>query len=87
MKKIIKRIGISILALLGLLLVVAGSMGLMGQRDLNKTRAIQSQQVNIPTDSASIAAGQRWATVLCTGCHVENNAGSKFMDAPARGKV
>lgn len=87
MKKIIKRLVISALTLLALSLVVGGGMGFMGQRDLNKTRAIQSQQVNIPTDSASIAAGQRWATVLCTGCHGENYAGSKFMDVPALGMV
>jgi mono/diheme cytochrome c family protein len=87
MKKFIKRFVFSILALLALLLVVGGIMGFMGQNDFNKTRTIQSQQIAIPTDSSSVAAGQRWATVLCTGCHGENYAGTKFMDVPALGVV
>lgn len=87
MDKILKRIALSILALLALLFVVGGIMGLMGQNDLNKARTAQPLQIAIPTDSSSVAAGQRWATVLCTGCHGENYAGSKFMDVPALGVV
>jgi mono/diheme cytochrome c family protein len=85
MKKIAKRLGIGLLALIGLLLVVAVVMGMMGQRKMNSPREIQINTVAVPADSASVAAGQRWATVLCTGCHGENYAGTKFMDVPALG--
>ncbi|HOY07874.1 MAG TPA: cytochrome c [Saprospiraceae bacterium] len=87
MKKIVKRVGSGILALLALTLLAGFIMGLMGRSNFNKTRTVQPREVPVPTDSASIAAGQQWASVLCTGCHGENYAGSKFMDVPALGMV
>jgi cytochrome c553 len=83
--KLLKRIGFGFLILMSVLLVVAVAMGMMGQRKMNSPRETQMSAVVIPADSAAVSAGQRWATVLCTGCHGENYAGTKFMDVPALG--
>jgi cytochrome c553 len=83
--KTLKRLGLGLLALLGLLVVVAIVMGMMGRRNMNSPRETQVSSVVVPADSAAVSAGQGWATVLCTGCHGENYAGTKFMDVPALG--
>lgn len=85
MKKIAKRVGQGLLALLALILVVGAALGMMGRRNINSSREIQMPSIAIPADTAAVSAGQRWATVLCTGCHGENYAGTKFMDVPALG--
>jgi mono/diheme cytochrome c family protein len=85
MRKIIRILGFGLLSLLALMLVIGSVLGFLGQRNLDKSREIPVSSVAIPSDSASVAAGQRWAALLCTGCHGENYAGTKFMDVPALG--
>ena len=87
MKKTLKRIGIALLYLLLFLTGVAGVLGFIGSRKLNNARDLNTPAFVVPNDSASVVAGQKWATSLCTGCHGENYAGKPFMESAAIGTV
>ena len=87
MKKILKwTVGI-----LGLLLfIVAGTAFYLrntAQNRLAKKYDVQPNAIAIPSDSASIQAGKKWVGVLCSNCHGENLAGTKFFDAPDLGTI
>ncbi|MBP6811237.1 MAG: c-type cytochrome [Saprospiraceae bacterium] len=87
MKKILKWVG----TILGLLLVMAAGtafyLNSSAKSRLAKKYDIQPKSIAIPTDSASIAAGQKWVSVLCTNCHGENLAGTSFFDSPDLGTI
>jgi len=69
MKKVFKWIGIVLGSLVGLILVAALTLFLMGNARLNKTYDFPPSNLTIPTDAASIARGQHIAETLCEGCH------------------
>jgi mono/diheme cytochrome c family protein len=69
MKKIFKWIGIVLGSLVGLILIAALTLFLMGSARLNKTYDFPPSNLTIPTDAASIAHGQHIAETLCEGCH------------------
>jgi len=75
MKKVFKRIGIVLGSLVGLILVAALVMFLMGNARLNKTYDFPPTNLTIPTDAASIARGQHIAETLCEGCHSPDLSG------------
>lgn len=81
----LNRIGQWLIACLLLLLGTAVLLGILGTRALNSPRQFQAPVLTIPNDTASIAAGQKWATSLCTGCHGENYAGQIFMESAVLG--
>ncbi len=69
MKKVFKWIGIMLGSLIGLLLVAALGLFMMGNARLNKTYDFPPSNITIPTDEASIEFGKHRAEVLCQGCH------------------
>jgi len=69
MKKVFKWIGIVLGSLVGLILIAALTLFLMGSARLNKTYDFPPSNLTIPTDAASIAHGQHIAETLCEGCH------------------
>jgi mono/diheme cytochrome c family protein len=69
MKKVFKWIGIVLGSLVGLILLAALTLFLMGSARLNKTYDVPPSNLTIPTDAASIARGQHIAETLCEGCH------------------
>ncbi len=69
MKKIFKWIGVVLGSLVGLILIVALTLFLMGNARLHKTYDFPPSHLTIPTDAASIAHGQHIAETLCEGCH------------------
>ena len=69
MKKIFKWIGIVLVSLVGLILIAAFTLFLIGSARLNKTYEFSPSNLTIPTDAASIARGQHIAETLCEGCH------------------
>ncbi|MEI6410141.1 MAG: cytochrome c [Bacteroidota bacterium] len=87
MKKVLKWAGI----ILGLLLLCLGGTVLYlnsaAKSRLDKKYEVQPTAIVIPIDTASIAAGKKWADVLCRGCHGANLAGTKFFDVPALGLI
>ncbi len=87
MKKIFKWTG-GILVLL--LLAVGGTAFYLqntAQNRLAKKYDVQPKAISIPSDSASVAAGQKWAAALCSNCHGENLAGTKFFSTPELGTI
>lgn len=69
MKKVLKWIGIVLGGLLGLIVLAAAVMFLIGNSRLEKTYQIDVQPVAIPTDAASLELGKHRVEVLCAGCH------------------
>ena len=61
MRKILKWIGIVLAALVGLVVVVVAGLSISSNSRLNKTYTIQPEAVDIPTDAAAIAEGERLA--------------------------
>ena len=69
MKKVFKWIGIVLGSLVGLILVAAFVLTMMGNARFNKTYDFPPSNLTIPTDAESIARGQHFAKTLCEGCH------------------
>lgn len=69
MKKVFKRIGIVLGALVGVVLLAAAALYFMGNSRLNKTYDFPPSNLVIPTDAASIEYGRHRAETLCQGCH------------------
>ncbi len=87
MKKILKWVGI----VLGLLIILIAGTALYlnsaAKERLAKKHDITPKAIEIPTDSASIATGQKWVSILCSECHGADLAGTKFLDDPDMGTI
>lgn len=87
MKKILKWTG----GILGMLLLVAIGTAFYlsntAQNRIAKKYEFQPKPISIPSDSASIDAGQKWVASLCTGCHGGNLAGTEFFKTPDLGTI
>ena len=87
MKKVFKWIGLSVL---GLLVLLLGSVYALSGLAFNKEYKIRVEKVAIPTDSASILRGKHLveAVAKCVDCHKEDMAGGMVIDAmPMLGRV
>jgi mono/diheme cytochrome c family protein len=82
LKTILKWMGIVLAVIVVLLLIAVGAIYFIGQSKFTKTYNIQVENVAIPNDAASIERGKHLVTVLCTGCHGENLAGTEFFNDP-----
>lgn len=69
MKKVLKWIGIVLGSLVGLILITALTLFLIGNARLNKTYDFPSTKLEIPTDAASLEYGKHRVETLCAGCH------------------
>lgn len=87
MKKILKWTGIVMGVLFIFVVGTAFYLRNTAQSRLAKRYDVQPNVIPIPTDSASLAAGRKWVSALCTGCHGENLAGTKFFDDPDLGTI
>jgi mono/diheme cytochrome c family protein len=87
MQRILKRIGLILGTVLVVLIVVSGSLILIGGSRLNKQYDIQPDAVTISTDTAVIERGQYIYSVNCAGCHGDDHSGSAFIDDEALGKI
>ena len=86
--KILKWAGITISALLLLLLIAYGIITLLFNRQSNKVYAVDVRKIPVNTDSATIAYGQRLYEVKgCGECHGADLGGRVFVDDPALGKI
>ncbi len=87
MKKVLKWTGIVLVSLLLFLAGTAFYLSSTAQSRIVQKYDVQPKAISIPTDSASIVAGQKWVSVLCTGCHGENLAGTAFFSDPGLGTI
>ena len=83
LKKILKIIGIVLgsLLLIGVLFYIKAYFSM--EKRMHKVYNIQPEKIDIPTDTASLALGNRLATTKgCRGCHGEDLGGRVFIDDP-----
>jgi len=82
LRKILKWIGILLGSLIGILLLAFAVLYIIGTIKWNKlhgTYDVRIEQINIPTDQASIARGEHIATIrMCGHCHTERLSGQSF---------
>jgi mono/diheme cytochrome c family protein len=69
MKKIFKWLSIGLGSLVGLILLMALVLLLIGNTRLNKTYDYPPSDITLPTDAASLEFGKHRVEVLCAGCH------------------
>lgn len=89
MKKALKWLGRGALVLVLLLLVAVGIVYALSARMLGRTYEVEVTAIEIPSDSAAIAEGERLArTRGCyNGCHGEGAEGGLFFDEPLLGSA
>ncbi len=88
MKTTLKWVGMTVGALVGLLLLAMLALYGLGQMRLNKKYIAAIKMVAIPTDAASLAEGKRIFQYRgCEACHGEQLQGVVYMDNPAIGQV
>jgi mono/diheme cytochrome c family protein len=83
--KVLKRIGIVLGALIGIVLLVVLSLHLYGRSRAVNAPEIAGKPVPIPTDAEAVARGEhlvRYVT-LCADCHGENLEGTDFINNEA----
>ena len=87
MKKALKRIGIVLGALVGLIIVVGVVLYASTAMRLSKTYTVQPETVTIPKDPAAIERGKRLAAIYCAVCHGDDYSGTAFFNDPGLGTI
>lgn len=88
MRKVLKWIGIVLGGLLGLLVVVAVVLSIIGAARLNRTHDIQAETIAIPNDEAALVRGEHlMEVVLCTECHGQDLGGDVLIEDPSIGTI
>lgn len=84
MKKLLKWIGIILGGLVGLLVLAATALYMIGSAKLAKKYELSVTTVPIPTDAGAIQRGKHLATAvyICTDCHTENFGGKVYFEVP-----
>lgn len=78
MKNTLKRIGIALAGLVGLLAVAVLGLTLSANARLNRTYRIEPGPVVVPSSTAAITEGARLASFYCSDCHGADMAGADF---------
>jgi mono/diheme cytochrome c family protein/cytochrome c553 len=73
--KFLKWIGILLGGLIGLVLLAALVLFLLGNSRITRHYNFPASNLEIPTDAASIDYGRQRAEIFCTGCHGEDLGG------------
>jgi len=82
MPKVLRIIVIAGGAILAFVVLGVLALWFVGGRHLDTVYALPPESLTVPTDSASLANGERLATLLgCNDCHGANLAGQVFIDA------
>jgi mono/diheme cytochrome c family protein len=83
--RVLRWAGIALGGLIGLLLIAAVALYLIGGGRIAKTYTIPAETIAVPSDQASIERGRHLATAIakCVDCHGENFGGTIFLDVTA----
>jgi mono/diheme cytochrome c family protein len=89
MKRLLRWLSIAFGAVLGLLFIAIAAIYLLSQHTLNKRYPLPQTAIVVPADAASIAAGQRLATIAgCyASCHGPKGEGTVLLDEPLIGRL
>jgi len=82
MKKILKLVGIAMGSLLVLILIIFSVLFAKGSAQISQTFNLPVDNIVIPSDEESIAAGEHWVKAECIGCHGDDLSGGVFLEAP-----
>lgn len=85
MRRILKWISIVLAGLVGLILVAAMVMVVVGSARMNRTYNVNVSAVVIPDDEAALARGEHLVKALagCEGCHGADLGGMVLLEDPA----
>jgi mono/diheme cytochrome c family protein len=88
MKSILKWTGISIGAVVVVLILVSITLYVLGEARVKKVYVVPEESVIIPSDDESLAEGKRIFQYRgCEACHGEQLQGLVYLDNPAIGQV
>lgn len=88
MRKVFKWLGIVLAALIVIVALTALAGYVISERRINKTYTIADEALTLPTDAASLAEGQRLATMRgCSDCHAPDFGGKVFINDPMLGSI
>lgn len=89
MKRLLRWIGIALASLAGLVVGAYAVMYVLSERVVRHVYPIPAVSISIPADPASIAEGQRLATVrgCFTGCHGKGAVGAVMFDDPMIARI
>ena len=83
MKKVLKWFGIVLGGLIGILVIAAIALYLLGSAKFSKNYNVSASVIPVPTDDQSIQRGKHLATIfMCTGCHSEDFSGKEYFTIP-----
>ena len=89
MHTVLKWVGRGALALIIILVLAAGAVYAISEQKMSRSYDVDVEAIEISTDSASVAEGERLARIYgCyNGCHGEAAEGGLFFDEPMMGTV
>jgi cytochrome c553 len=87
MKRILKWLGIAVLALIVVVVLVGGYLYTNTGRRLSRTYDVPGETVAVGNGTAVLERGEHLVTVLCTGCHGTDLAGTPFFQDESLGSV
>ncbi len=88
MKRVLKWLGIVLGGLIGLVLILAVVLFLVGRNRLNNAPEVAAAPVTVSDDAESLENGRYFATISsCTGCHGQQLEGTVFIDEAPIGYV
>ncbi|MFO7893825.1 MAG: hypothetical protein R6U63_08825 [Longimicrobiales bacterium] len=80
---ILRYLGIGLLAIVGLAVLAVGTVAWVGGSRLAEAHEVPTHAIEVATDSATIAEGERLARYWgCTGCHARDAGGQVFFEMP-----
>ncbi len=83
MRTFLKWTGRIVAGLVVLVLVIGGVLYTLGSSNVKQTYTVQTADLTIPSDSASIAHGKHLTEIHgCMDCHGSDFSGQVFVDAP-----
>jgi len=83
MRKLLRRIGVTLTLLLGIALIFFGLVWLVSAHREARVYEIPATALELPTSEEAIGEGGRLFTIRgCAECHGANAGGKIFMDAP-----
>ena len=85
--KILKWVGITLGGLIGVIIIAAVVLYVIGSTKVNKTYDVEVVAVTVPTDDQAIERGRHFveAVALCQECHGENLGGDDLEEDPLFG--
>jgi mono/diheme cytochrome c family protein len=87
MKRILKGLGIGLVAVVLMFILITVGLYLYTDYQLTRIYIIPVEPVKVPIDASTISRGQHLAMVHCAVCHGDNLAGGVVFEDPSLGRI